>query len=136
MARPFRRFHGPVVALGAVQLAEEEVVLFRPLGEAPEEVLRRVEAVVDEHLAPVAARVVARQEDRVGGEGGAGLEVAVDGLDEGHRVGAALEREVYVQDVAVARQVRGEARRGVELARPGLYELRFWGPRARGWQPP
>src|SRR2546428_11818067 len=89
MARPFRRFHGPVVALGAVQLAEEQVVLLRPLGEAPEEVLRRVEAVVNEQLAAVAARAVARQEDRVGGAGGGGLEGAADGLDGRGRVRAA-----------------------------------------------
>src|SRR5207247_8832109 len=43
-------FDRPVVALGAVQLAEEEVELFRPLGKPAEEVLRRIEPVVYEHL--------------------------------------------------------------------------------------
>src|SRR2546427_2088734 len=41
-------------------------------------------------------------------------------------------REVHVQDFAVTRQVRHEARRVVELARRDFHELRLGDPRAGG----
>src|SRR5947208_14525543 len=51
-------FYGPVIALSAVQLAEEEVVLRRALRETSEDVVGGIEPVVHEDLAVVTARVV------------------------------------------------------------------------------
>src|SRR5438046_9053986 len=112
VAGVLRRVDRPVVALRAVQLAQKEVELLRSLGEPAEEVLRRVEPVVDEHLAAVTAGVVARQKNRIGVERGAGLQVVVERLDERQRGGAVLEREVRVQQLGVGWDITRELRRG------------------------
>jgi len=65
------------------------------------------------------------------GSSGARLQIAVDGLDERDRGGAALEGEVGVQDLAVGRDVGEEARRIAELARRDRYDPRFGDARAR-----
>src|SRR5947208_3572557 len=78
VAGVFGGFDGPVVTLRAVEVAEKQIELLHPLGKAAEDVLRGIEPVVDEDLAPVTAGVVARQEDGVDVGGRAGLQVAVD----------------------------------------------------------
>src|SRR5437667_12859102 len=108
-------FDRPVVALGAVQLAEEEVELFRPLGKPAEEVLRRIEPVVYEHLAAVSTGVGARQKNRIGVEWGTGLEAVVECLAERQRRGAALAREVRVQQRGVGGAMARERRAGAKL---------------------
>jgi len=48
MAGALRGLHRPVIALGAVQRSQEQVVLRRTPGKAPEDIVGGVEAVVDE----------------------------------------------------------------------------------------
>jgi hypothetical protein len=116
VARAFRRFHRPVITLGAVQLPEKQVVLRPAFRKPPKHVVRGIESVMNEDVALVTARVVTGQENAVGIGRTAGLQVAVNRLDERERAGSAGQREVRVDDCGVAGDVRGE-RRGIgELA--------------------
>src|SRR5213596_211861 len=66
VAGPLRGFHRPVIALGTVQRPEEQIVLRRAPGKTPEDVVRGIEPVVDEDVAVVTTRMVAREKDAVG----------------------------------------------------------------------
>ena len=135
MPGTLRGLYRPVIALGAVQLAEEQVVLLGALGEPAERVVGRIEPVVDEHLAPVSACVVAREKDGMGRGRGSGFQVAVDRLNHGDSGRVAPQREVGVQDLGVPRQARRDAGGVGELARRHLDHGRFGDARAgRGEQ--
>src|SRR5690349_23444332 len=121
MARVLRRLDGPVVALRAVQLSQEQVVLRASLGKAAEYVLGGVEAVVNERFAPMPARVIPREEDGIRMRLRARLQVVVDRLNKGDRgEGVALQGKVGVNDVGVAGHVRRESGGVGELARRNL----------------
>src|SRR5689334_3342966 len=108
MAGVLRRLHRPVVALRAVQLAQEQVVLRAALRVAAKYVVRRIEPVIDERLASVPARVIPREENGMGIGLRPGLQVAVDGLYEWKSRDAVFQREMDVDDVGVTRNVGRE----------------------------
>src|SRR4029077_498654 len=90
MAGVLRGFHRPMVALRAVQLSQEQVVLCAPLRGAAKHVVRRIEPVIDEGLASVPACVILREENGVGIGLRSGFQVAVDGLYEWKSLDAVL----------------------------------------------
>ncbi len=67
---------------------------------------------MDEDVTVVAAGVVVGEKNAVGKWGRAGLQVAVDRLDERERAGSGAQWEVRVYDLGVAGDVRCE-RRGI-----------------------
>src|SRR5690349_21204528 len=126
MARVLRGLHRPVVALRAVQLAQEQVVLRAALRVAAKYVVRRIEPVIDEGLASVPARVIPREENGMGIGLRPGLQVAVDGLYEWKSRDAVFERKVGVENVGVARNVGRETRGVAEFPWGDLHDFCRW----------